>query len=127
MQYCYLVAHQRINLISMLLHKNQIPTKLAGGINQVLIQNHVAISISKGQFSTSFSENHISVKFDDKEKIIFQVVASNSGDSEVLLVRDPEKFIKHLKLTEKVQLQTVFYSHRSEIFEFDVDGFIWSH
>lgn len=87
----------------------------------------VYIRISKGQFNSTYSSGSVNVKIDDAKKQKYIVSGSSSGSPDILFLENENRFINSLKDASKLLIEAEFYSHGSEVFEFDVSDLNWNH
>ena len=90
--------------------------------------NEVVINVSKGQFMPSLnSEESVKVKFDDGKPIDYTYLSASDGSSDVIFLNNENNFIKKLKVSKKLMIETTFFNEGSKIMEFDINGLNWKH
>lgn len=88
----------------------------------------VVLSISKGQFISSYGEtNSVKVKFDDGSPISFSYGMAADGSHDMIFIENTSKFISKLKRAKKLLIGAEFYQAGTQYAEFDVNGLEWSH
>jgi hypothetical protein len=80
------------------------------------------LQIEHGQFSSSFVQNFVTVRFDKGELQKFVVGDSADGSSNVLFIRHYDRFVNQLRKAKTVKIEASFYREGSKVFEFDVRG-----
>jgi hypothetical protein len=87
--------------------------------------DEVIFRVDKGQFTGSYSDPNLRVKFDQEEPINFSYSESIDGSSNLVFISNEKKFINKLLTAQKVMIEAVYYDHGKEIAEFDVAGLEW--
>lgn len=91
-------------------------------------KNEVTLSVSKGQFLTSFGfSKACMVKFDDETGTRFSYGSASDGSSDVIFFSNASKFISKLKKAKKLKIEAPFFNEGNKIIEFDVAGLKWEH
>jgi len=81
------------------------------------------LTISKGQFiCSSYSDCHVSVKFDDGKIQKFTMSPASGGRSDVIFFDNSKPFIKSIKSHKKLILEADFYNSGPRQFKFDLAG-----
>jgi hypothetical protein len=89
-------------------------------------ENEVLLSVSKGLFMISYdSSESIKVKFDDNESEYYTYNSPTDGSSDVIFIDNSKRFLKKLKSSKKVLIETTFYNEGNKVIEFDVEGLKW--
>lgn len=90
-------------------------------------ENDAVLTISKGQFLTSFSDSQsFKVKFDDEKTSTFYFNSASDGSSDVVFISNSSKFISKIKKAKKVMIEIPFYDSGDKVFEFNVEGLEWN-
>lgn len=91
-------------------------------------KNEVTLSVSKGQFLTSFGfSKACMVKFDDETGTRFSYGSASDGSSDIIFFSNASKFISRLKKAKKLKIEAPFFNEGNKIIEFDVAGLKWEH
>lgn len=89
-------------------------------------RNEVLLSTEKGQFMSSYSHN-VRLKFDENSPITVGYEEPSDASSGLIFLEASSKIIANLKKGKKLKIEAPFYQEGSQIIEFDIDGFEWSH
>lgn len=85
----------------------------------------VMLMITRGQFIVSPFGTKINVRFDEGKLMKFLVRGSASYDSTIVYIDDYKRFIAHLKKSQKLKIEALFYQEGNQTIEFDVSGLKW--
>lgn len=88
---------------------------------------NIMIDLTKGQYSCGFEGCTINVKFDDGPIKKYRVTSANDLSSGTLFISNKSGFMSNLKKASKVMIESEFFQHGPETFEFSVNGLEWSH
>lgn len=88
--------------------------------------NEVILSISKGQFSSSYSGS-VKIKFDNEQPRTYTFNEPADYSSDYIFLNGSSSIIAKLKKASKVKIQPPFFQHGQVVFEFDVAGLKWEH
>lgn len=84
----------------------------------------VIFRIERGQLlCRSYDGCNVLVRFDDGESHAFEAGAASDNSTEVLFIRDYQRFVRGLLASERVRISPEVYQEGSPIFEFDLRGF----
>lgn len=86
-------------------------------------EDGVILEVVNGQFITG----EAMVRFDNKKLITFETSAPEDGSNNQVFITPAKKFIRLLKKSKKVLIQTEFYQNGSKIIEFTPAGFKWPY
>jgi hypothetical protein len=90
--------------------------------------NEVVITISKGQFMTSISDDEtIKLKFDDGKPFSVSYNSANDGSSNVIFPNQSKKIISKIRNSKKLMIEASFFNSGRKIFNFELDGLDWKH
>ncbi len=81
-------------------------------------------SVTKGQMPC-FMECKINVKFDNGAITSFNASSADDGSSELVFIRNYQRFLTNLKNAKKVIIEASFFQEGMKQFEFDVSGLQW--
>lgn len=91
-------------------------------------KNEVTLSVSKGQFLSSFGYSKACmVKFDDEAGTRFSYGSASDGSSNIIFFSNASKLISKLKKAKKVKIEAPFFNEGNKIIHFDVAGLKWEH
>lgn len=102
-----------------------------GGSSFILIVRNagqgdeVIFKVDKGQFSGSYSDPNLRVKFDKEEPVNFSYSESSDGSSDLVFISNEKKFINKLLRAQQLMIEAVYFDHGKAIAEFDVAGLEW--
>ena len=82
----------------------------------------VILRMEQGQFTSSYSQNFVTVRFDGHELQKFVAGDSDDGSSNVLFIRHYERFVSQLRHTKTLKIEASFFREGARVFEFDVRG-----
>jgi hypothetical protein len=82
----------------------------------------VMLTVQRGQFSSTYSRNYVTVKFDDGELQKFVIAEADNGATGLLFIGDEKRFIRQLSKAKQIKLEVLFYQYGQHVFEFDVHG-----
>lgn len=80
------------------------------------------LQIERGQFTSSFVQNFVTVRFDKGELQKFVVGDSADGSSNLLFIRHYDQFVSQLRKAKTVKIEASFFREGSQVLEFDVHG-----
>ncbi len=84
----------------------------------------VLFSIEKGQFlCRSYEDCQVNVRFDDGKPEIYAGVGPSDNSSDLVFIRNYEKFSSKLRKAKVVRISVNIYQQGAPVFEFDVSGF----
>lgn len=84
----------------------------------------VMLSVERGQFGCSF-DCYVIVRFDDEKPRRFSVAEPEDRSSNLVFINQDQAFLKSLKKSKRVLVESSFYSQGTHVFEFDTSGLIW--
>jgi hypothetical protein len=87
----------------------------------------VYLSVSKGQFLTSYDGSSMRVKFDDEPPVTYTYNGTSDGSSDVIFIGSKSRFISKLRKAKRVSLEPEFYQAGKQIVKFNVEGLKWQH
>lgn len=85
----------------------------------------VILSIEKGQMLCEYDGCSVTVRFGDGKPQRFRAARSADQSSNVLFIRDHDRFAASLKRVELLMIEARIYQEGNEIFEFDAAGLKW--
>ncbi|KQZ64877.1 hypothetical protein ASD67_10710 [Sphingopyxis sp. Root1497] len=87
---------------------------------------NIMFSVDSGQIlCRSYSDGHISVKFDDQPIKNYGCDGASDGSSDVAFIRNESGFLANLKKSKKVIIEAEFYQQGRQQFMFDTAGLEW--
>lgn len=87
---------------------------------------NIIFSVDNGQILChSFSDGHVSVKFDDQPIKNYGCDGASDGSSDVAFIRNESGFLANLKKAKKVIIEAEFYQMGRQQFIFDTAGLEW--
>lgn len=87
----------------------------------------VYVTVSQGQFLTSFDGKSMRVKFDDEAPVNYSYVGAADGSADVIFISSAKKFLNKLKSSKKVSMEPEFYQSGRQIVKFSVENLEWDH
>lgn len=88
--------------------------------------NEVLMTVSKGQFMTSFSGSEtIKMKFDDEKPFNVSYNSADDASMDVIFFNSSNKILTKLKSANKLMIEAPFYDAGRQIIYFDVSGLEW--
>lgn len=92
------------------------------------LNNEVDVLLDlKGQFSCSFRDCYVAVKFDDGPIQKFALNDAGSGETSVKFIANPEKFIPLIKKSKTAIIEAEVYRSGRVQYNFDLTGLVWEH
>jgi hypothetical protein len=73
----------------------------------------------------SFSDGHVSVKFDDQPIKRYGCDGASDGSSDIAFLSNETGFLANLKKAKKVIIEAEFYQQGRQQFVFDTAGLKW--
>lgn len=87
---------------------------------------NVAFEVSKGQvLCHSFSDDYVSMKFDDGPVQKFRCTGSSDGSSETAFIIDEQRALAALKRAKRTIVEAEFYQQGRQQFVFETAGLKW--
>lgn len=87
---------------------------------------NIMFRVASGQvLCNSFSESHISVKFDDKPIQRFSCTGTTDGSSETAFIQGEAGFLRSLKASKKAIVEAEFYQKGRQQFTFETANLVW--
>lgn len=87
---------------------------------------NVMVSVEKGQIlCNSFSENHISAKFDGGPVQNFRCTDASDGSSNVAFIVDEKTFLKKVRGAKRTIVEAEFFQQGRQQFVFETTGLDW--
>jgi hypothetical protein len=87
---------------------------------------NVAFEVDKGQvLCHSFSDGHVSMKFDDGPIQKFRCTGSSDGSSETAFILDEQRALAALKRAKRTVVEAEFYDRGRQQFVFETAGLNW--
>lgn len=83
----------------------------------------VMIRTSPGQIVWDFQNESVSVRFDDRDPIVYRYNTPADYSSDLIFIQNTASFIENLKTAESVKIEIQFYWDWKRVFDFTVDGF----
>jgi len=84
----------------------------------------VIFAIERGQvLCRSYEDCTILVRFDDEKPTNYAGVGAADGSSELVFLRNYDRFVAKLQKAKTVRLSAPIYQEGNPVFEFDVSGF----
>jgi hypothetical protein len=83
---------------------------------------NVILRIERGQFTSSFVQNFVAVRFDKGELQKFVIGDSADGSGDTMFIRHYDQFVSQLRKARTLKIEVNFYREGSRVFEFDVHG-----
>ncbi|WP_421504429.1 hypothetical protein [Erwinia rhapontici] len=109
--------------MSIVLRSKKIELK-EGQKPEDLVPTEAMLVISKGQFlCSSFSECHVSVKFDNEKVQKFSMGGAADGSSNVIFFKNSSEFIKKLQSHKTLFIEAPFFQAGDQQFKFTIDGY----
>lgn len=99
--------------------KLEITLRRTGGYDDVMLE------ISKGQFTSCFSNCTIAAKFDDGQILTYTGNAAADGRSDVIFINEKAGFLRRIAQAKKLILEPEFHREGRRQFTFDVSGLKW--
>jgi hypothetical protein len=87
----------------------------------------IFVTVSKGQFLTSYDGSSMRVKFDDEPPLNFSCNGASDGSADVIFINSYSKFVNKLKKAKKISIEPEFYQEGKQIVRFKVEGLNWEH
>ena len=87
---------------------------------------NVMFLVDEGQIlCDSFSDGHVSVKFDDQPIKRYGCDGASDGSSDIAFLSNETGFLASLKKSKKVIIEAEFYQQGNQQFVFDTAGLDW--
>ena len=87
---------------------------------------NVAFDVEKGQvLCHSYSDDYVSMKFDDGPILKFRCSSSSDGSSETAFIDDEGRALSALKKAKRTIIEAEFYQQGRQQFVFDTAGLNW--
>jgi len=87
---------------------------------------NLAFEVDKGQvLCHSFSDDYVSMKFDDGPIQKFRCTGSSDGSSETAFIIDDQRALTALKRAKRTIVEAEFYQHGRQQFVFETGGLKW--
>src|SRR3546814_801566 len=87
---------------------------------------NVMFLVDKGQIlCRSYSDGHVSVKFDDQPIKRYACDGASDGNSDIAFLSNESGFLANLKKLKKVIIEAEFYQQGNQQFAFDTAGLDW--
>lgn len=87
---------------------------------------NVAFEVDKGQvLCHSYSDDHLSIKFDDGPIQTFSCTGSSDGSSETAFILNESRALAALKRAKRTVVEAEFYQQGRQQFVFDTAGLKW--
>lgn len=87
---------------------------------------NVMFLVDKGQIlCRSYSDGHVSVKFDDQPIKRYACDGASDGSSDIAFLSNESGFLANLKKSKKVIIEAEFYRQGNQQFAFDTAGLDW--
>lgn len=87
---------------------------------------NIMFFVDEGQILChSFSDGHVSVKFDDQPIKRYSCTGASDGSSDVAFINNESGFLANLKKAKKVIIEAEFYRQGNQQFVFDTAGLEW--
>ena len=87
---------------------------------------NVAFEVYQGQvLCHSYSDNHVSMKFDNGPIQKFRCTGSSDGSTETAFIENEGRVLAALKRAKRVVVEAEFYQQGRQLFVFDVAGLKW--
>lgn len=87
--------------------------------------NHVQITIDDGQFMTGVYNGKIRARFDKSNPITFYCDKSSDDDPKILFVENAIQFIRNLKKTKHLIIESTFYQEGIQQMDFNTCNLKW--
>src|SRR3546814_16030829 len=82
--------------------------------------------VDKGQIlCRSYSDGHVSVKFDDQPIKRYACDGTSDGSSDIAFLSNESGFLANLKKSKKVIIAAEFYQQGNQQFAYDTAGWDW--
>lgn len=94
-------------------------------IRNIKGKNEVIITVSKGQFVSSYIDNNVRVKFDDAQPVNYSYSESTSASADLIFINNSSAFISKLKKSKSLWVEATFFNEGNIIMKFDTEGFEW--
>jgi hypothetical protein len=85
----------------------------------------IILSVSKGQFTNSYSGGSVRVKFGDSPAKSYSISSSSSGSSDLIFINQTKDFVSRLKSANKIIIEAEFYQEGNKLITFQTAGFDW--
>lgn len=90
-------------------------------------KNEIILSISKGQFISSYSgDENVRFKFDEEKPITISYSSAKDGSSNFVFPENSKMIIGKLKKAKKLMIEAPFFDEGTSVFYFNIDGLKWS-
>jgi len=87
--------------------------------------NDIYLSVSKGQFNSTFDGGQVRIKFDENSPRKYSFSSASDNSSDVIFINSTSDVISRLKNSKKMIIETEFFNEGTRQIEFDVTGFKW--
>lgn len=88
-------------------------------------RNDVMLSVSKGQFNTSYEGNALRIKFDEKQPKRYSFSQPSDGSYDLIFINSTSDVISRLKKSKSIIIEVEFHREGLRQIEFDTNGFEW--
>ena len=85
----------------------------------------IMILIDKGQISTEYDNQNISVRFDDAKPITFNYIEPSDNSSDVIFIDNETKFLSKLKKSRKTLIALPLYQGGTQVLKFNTENLEW--
>lgn len=99
---------------------------------QLTIRQHprdgldVMVSIERGQIiCDDYRGNRLQVRFGDRSAQRWRCSGTASGDSTLVFMAQPDRFLTELRRVEEVRIELLLYREGNQVLRFDVRGLEW--
>lgn len=86
----------------------------------------VYVRVERGQIlCREFQGERVSVRFDEEAAQSWRCNGSGSGDSTVIFLRNPERFLSSVRRSSQTRIEITLYRAGSLVLSFDTSGLEW--
>lgn len=109
------------------------PAPFNGGSTVTLTLRHrddqtiVSLSVSKGQFTSSFQGGNMRIRFDNQPAAVYAYSAAANGATDVVFFDAVQPLTAKLKMARKTTFDAGFYGHGIHKVTFNTAGVVWTY
>jgi hypothetical protein len=82
----------------------------------------VMLLVVKAQFASTYSHNHVTVRFDEGSLQQSSIRNATNGINNAIFINDVAGFMRKLRRSSHVKIEAAFYAEGPRVFEFDTQG-----
>lgn len=85
----------------------------------------IYISVSKGQFTSTYDNQFVTVRFDDNppQKIKYLEPADHSSD--LIFLTQEKEILKNIKKSKKMLVEAMFFNEGNRVMEFNIENLVF--